>query len=268
MQKYMINNKKKIGIIGIGAVGSALSKALAEPLLYDKYKNIGSIEEVNRADIIFICVPTPFKEDIGFDLSAVEEAFSTIKGNKIVVIKSTVLPGTTERMQKLYPNHKVLFNPEFLQEKTAEADMKNPYEQIVGYTDSSKDIASEVLKVLPKASNEFIVASDEAETVKYFSNTFLSTKVIFANQMYDLCQKIGVDYDLIKKMAKASPRFGFSHFEIWMDGFRGYSGKCLPKDTKALIQFGDKIGVDLSLLKLVDQKNEELLKNNDNIKKQ
>lgn len=261
----MEKENKKIGIIGIGIVGSALSKVINNPIIYDKYKNIGSVEEVNQADIIFLCVPTPCKEEIGFDASALEDAFSIIKGNRIVVIKSTVLPGTTERMQKIFPNHKVLFNPEFLREKTAEEDMKNPYEQIVGYTELSKDVAKEVLEILPKSQNEFIVRSGEAEMAKYFSNTFLATKVIFANQFYDLCQKLHLDYDLIKVMAKVSPRFGFSHFEIWSDGlteksYRGYAGACLPKDTKSLIKFGDKLGVNLKLLKVVEELNDKLLR--------
>ena len=258
----MQKENKKIGIIGVGIVGGAVASVIPGAILYDKYKKIGSIEEVNKADIIFICVPTPHKNNTGFDLSAVEEAFSVIKGEKIVVIKSTVLPGTTEAMQKKYPNHKVLFNPEFLKEVSAEEDMKNPYEQIVGYTKNSKDVAKEILRILPKASTEFIIPAVEAEMVKYFSNTFLATKVIFANQIYDLCQKLNIDYDSIKEMAKTNPRFSFSHFDIWADGYRGYSGKCLPKDTKSLIQFGDKLRVDLSLLKKVDKINEKLLKDN------
>lgn len=261
----MEKENKKIGIIGLGVVGGALSKVIDNPIIYDKYKNIGSVEEINQADIIFVCVPTPYKEKTGFDASAIEEVFSIIKGNKIVVIKSTVLPGTTERMQKIYPNHKVLFNPEFLREKTAEEDMKNPYEQIVGYTELSKDVAKEVLEILPKTTNEFIVRSGEAEMAKYFSNAFLATKVIFANQFYDLCQKLGLDYDLIKTMAKVSPRFGFSHFEVWSDGltrksYRGYAGACLPKDTKSLIRFGEKLGINLELLKSVEKINDRLLR--------
>jgi UDPglucose 6-dehydrogenase len=258
----MGKENKKIGIIGVGVVGDALAKVISNPILYDKYKNIGSIDAVNRADIIFICVPTPYKKEIGFDGSMVEEAISIIKRNKIIVIKSTVLPGTTEKMQKMHPSHKILFNPEFLKEVSAEEDMKKPYEQIIGYTELSKNVAKEILKILPKAPAEFIIPAVEAEMVKYFSNTFLATKVIFANQIYDLCQKLGVNYDSIKEMARTNPRFSFSHFDIWADGYRGYSGKCLPKDVKSLIQLGDKVGVDLSLLKKVDEINEKLLRNN------
>jgi UDPglucose 6-dehydrogenase len=229
-------------------------------ILYDKYKKIDSLEEINKTDIIFICVPTPYSRGIGCDLSAVKEALSFIKGKKIVVIKSTVLPGTTERMQKKYSQHKILFNPEFLREKTAIKEMKNPYEQIIGYTKKSKSLANEILEILPKAPAELIIPATEAEMIKYFFNTFLATKVIFANQIYDLCQKLNINYDLIKKIAKISPRLAFSHFDIWTDGYRGYAGKCLPKDTKSLIQFGDRFGVNLDLLKSVDKINEKLLK--------
>lgn len=255
---------KKIGVIGVGAVGSAVAKVFDNPLLYDKYKGIGSIEEVNKADIIFLCVPTPYAPDIGFDLSAIENAFSIIEGEKIVVIKSTVLPGTTDKMQKLYPHHKVLFNPELLRQRTAEADMKNPNEQIVGYTENSKDYAQEVLDILPNAPNKFIVKAREAEMVKYFSNSFLASKVVFANQIFDLCEKLDIDYDKVKEIVKVMPRIGESHLDIWMEGFRGYSGACFPKDVKALIQLGDKSGVDLSMLKLVDKTNQQLLEKNEN----
>ena len=252
--------EKKIGIIGVGYVGGALANVIPKVLLYDKYKKIGSIEEVNKADIIFICVPTPWTKKIGFDPSAIEDAFSIIKGRKIIVIKSTVIPGTTEKMQKKYPHHKVLFNPEFLRQATAKEDMHNPFEQIIGYTKKSKPVAKEILKILPKTPTEFIVPAKEAEMAKYFSNVFLSTKVVFANQIYDLCQRLGINYDLVKEMAKVNPRFSFSHFDIWTDGYRGYSGACLPKDTRSLIQLGDKVGVDLKLLKLVEKINDELLK--------
>ncbi|MBA4320978.1 MAG: hypothetical protein C0412_21515 [Flavobacterium sp.] len=263
----MANSKnKKIGIIGIGVVGEALASVIPGALLYDKYKNIGSPEEVNKADIIFICVPTPYNKKTGFDLSAVEDVFSIIRGKKVVVIKSTVLPGTTEKMQRKYPQHKVLFNPEFLRQATAKEDMKNSAEQIIGYTKRSKSITKEILKILPKASSEFVVSATEAEMAKYFSNTFLSTKVIFANQIYDLCQRLGINYDAVKEMARVNPRFGFSHFDIWTDGYRGYSGACLPKDTKALIQLGDKMGVNLKLLKLVEKINNELLKKTKKLK--
>lgn len=259
------NMSKKIGIIGIGVVGGAVASAIPEALTYDKYKKIGSIETINSADIIFICVNTPYTKEVGFDITAVDDAISILGGKKIIVIKSTVIPGSTEMMQNKYPQHMILFNPEFLRQVSANDDMKNPSEQIIGYTVKSKPFAEEILSLLPKAPHNFIVPAKEAEMAKYFSNCFLAVKVIFANQIYELCQKMEIDYDLIKKMAAVNPRFSFSHFDVWTDGYRGYSGACLPKDTKSLIQLGDKLGIDLSLLKTADRANKELLFRNKDI---
>jgi len=231
----------KIGIVGVGMVGGALKKYFEKKnrklFLYDKYKNIGSFDEVNQADVVFICVPTPFDKEKGFDLSYVEEACDSIKGEKIVVIKSTVVPGTTEKLQKKYPQHRFLFNPEFLTELTAEQDMNYPDRQIIGYTQKSYGIAGDILQILPLAPYQKIMPATEAELVKYFGNTWFSIKVVFANQMYDLCQKLGVDYDRVKEAAAADKRIGSSHLEVLHKGYRGYGGKCLPKDIRALIQF-------------------------------
>jgi UDPglucose 6-dehydrogenase len=257
----------KIGIIGVGMVGGALKRYFEKRgfklFLFDKGKSLGSVDEVNKADVIFICVPTPFNKKTGFDLSFVREAVSCIKGEKIIVIKSTVLPGTTEMLQKENPQHTFLFNPEFLSEATADYDMENPDRQLVGYTfkKESKEIANEILKILPRAPFEKIIRATEAEMVKYFNNTFNAIKVIFANQFYDLCQKLGIDYDIVKECA-AKSKFIItdSHLQIFHKGYRGYGGKCLPKDIKALIQFADSLGVDLKLHKAAEEINNQLMR--------
>jgi len=254
----------KLGIVGVGMVGGALQRYFErrgiKPFLYDKGKNLGSPEEAKQADIIFICVPTPFNKEKGFDLSYVEDACSNIKGQKIVVIKSTVLPGTTEKLQKKYPQHKFLFNPEFLVEEKADEGMQNPERQIVGYTKESYEVAEKILDLLPKAPFGRIIKAREAEMVKYFGNTFLSTKVIFANQMYELCQNLGIDYKIVSECASADKRIGHSHLDVRHGGYFGYGGKCLPKDIRALIQFADEQGVDLKLHKTVEEINNQLMK--------
>ncbi len=254
----------KIGIIGVGMVGGAIrnyfEKKDKQVFLYDKGRNEGSMEEVNKADVIFVCVPTPYDEQKGFDLSFVQEACSRIDSGKIVVIKSTVLPGTTEKLQEQYPEQKFLFNPEFLTELTADQDMGYPDRQIVGYTEKSHNVAGDVLLLLPLAPFEKILPATEAEMIKYFGNNWFAVKVAFANQMYDLCQKIGVNYDNIMESASADKRIGRSHLEVLHKGYRGYGGKCLPKDIRALIQFADKNGVDMKLHKTVEEINNKLLK--------
>ena len=245
-------------------VGGALLKYFEttemRPVVYDPPKNIGSLEDLNRVNIVFICVPTPFiKERQGFDLSYVEKTVENLTGEKIVVIKSTVLPGTTEDLQKKYPQHTFLFNPEFLVEERAVADMLNPDRQIVGYTKQSKEFAESILRILPKAPYEKVMPATEAEMVKYFGNTFLAVKVIFGCQMHELCQKLGVDYDTVREAASADERIGPSHLDVRHGGYMGYGGKCLPKDTRALIQFADASGVDLRLHKATEELNNALM---------
>ena len=260
---------EKVSIIGVGMVGGALQRYFEEkrnlkPFLYDNGKNLGSPQEINQGEVIFICVPTSFdKKNNRFDLSCVNDAFSKIEGKKIVVIKSTVLPGTTEYLQQKYPQHKILNNPEFLTELTADQDMCYPDRQIIGYTEKSYNVAKDVLQILPLAPFERILPATETEMVKYFGNTWFSAKVIFANQIYDLCQKLGIDYNRVKESAAADKRIDRTHLEVWHKGYRGYGGACLPKDIKALIRFADEKGIDLKLHKVVDDINDKLFKDQD-----
>lgn len=256
----------KIGIMGTGMVGGSLARYFkgkgVEPILYDPPKNQGSRDEINLTDIIFLCVPTPYEESKGFDLSYVENALNVLGDGKIVVIKSTVLPGTTDKIQEKYPNLKILFNPEFLTEATADQDMNYPDRQIVGYTEKSHNVALDIMQILPLAPFERVVPARVAEMVKYFGNTWFSTKVVFANQIYDLCKKMEIEYDLVKECVAPDKRIGRSHLEIFHKGFRGYGGKCLPKDTRSLIQLGDMAGVSMDLLKKVEEVNNKLVSEN------
>ena len=270
--------KEKVGIIGLGYVGGAVhnwfQSRKAPPtdlFLYDKFKEIGSVEEVNKANIVFIAVPTPYHEGPayveassgrrGYDDSAIMYCLNILKKPKIVVIKSTILPGSTEMYQRKFPRHSILFSPEFLVAKTAKQDFIKPLRQIVGYTEKSKRYAKRVMALLPQARFAKIIGASEAEMVKYFGNTFLSTRVVFANQIYDLCAKLRINYDLVKESAGADPRIGYSHFDIFFDGYRGYGGACLPKDIRALIDLGKKHVGDFSLLEVVDRINNDLQKN-------
>jgi UDPglucose 6-dehydrogenase len=256
----------KVGVVGTGMVGGAMLRYLQkkdglEIFVYDKGKNEGSQDGVNGAEVVFVCVPTPYlKDGTGFDLSFVEETLSWLNGEKVVVIKSTVLPGTTEMLQKKYPQHKLLMNPEFLTEETADQDMSYPDRQIIGYTEKSHDVSGDLMQLLPLAPFERIIPSTEAELVKYFGNTWFSVKVSFANQMYDVCQALGVDYDRMVEAAAADKRIGRTHLNVFHKGYRGYGGKCLPKDIKAFVQLADMKGVDLKLHKAAEAVNADLMK--------
>jgi len=261
----MFKKFTKVGIVGVGMVGGALKSYLEKKeglqlFLYDKGRNLGSMDDINQAELIFVCVPTPYlKDGKGFDLSYVEETLANIKGEKVVVIKSTVLPGTTEVLQKKYPNHKLMMNPEFLTEVTADQDMSYPDRQIVGYTAQSQSVAGDLMMLLPLAPFERVLPATEAEMVKYFGNTWFAVKVAFGNQMYDVCQKLGIDYDRMVEAAAADKRIGRTHLNVFHKGYRGYGGKCLPKDTKALIQLADRLGVDLKIHKAAEAINKVLM---------
>ncbi len=259
--------KGKIMVMGVGWVGGALARwfddAGLEPLRYDPPKGLGTEDDLVTAEIIFLCLPTPYDETKGgFDLSFVERGVAVIPGKKIVVIKSTVLPGTTEKLQEQYPQHTLLFNPEFLRQATADADLRAPDRQIIGARFDDHTAAETVLEVLPKAPFSRITGTLEAETIKYFGNCFLALKVVFANQMFDLCTAVGAEYDTVKECAAADPRIGASHLQVLADGYRGYSGSCFPKDMRALIQLGDAVRAPQELLRIAERLNEQVIAKN------
>lgn len=246
-----------VGIIGLGMVGTPLKRYFEE---YKKYKRGETLflydtdpkkkffDDVNRARVIFICVPTPPKADGAVNLSAVDQAFSTLRGEKIVVIKSTVPPGTSARYQKKFLRFKILFNPEFLTEKNAWNDFLRPDRQLVGWTEQSNKEADRVLALLPTAplvspSRALSMTSTETEIVKYASNMFLARKVTFANAIYDIASFHGGNYDRIRLGIAADPRIGSSHLAVMHNGYRGYGGFCFPKDTDALIRHCDEHGL-------------------------
>lgn len=260
--------KLKVGIIGVGMVGTPLKRYFEEEkkyvrgtdfFLYDTDPRKGFSDSVSEADVIFICVPTPRMPDGSAGLSAVESAFGGIKGEKIVVIKSTVPPGTTERLQKQYPQHKVLFNPEFLTERKAWEDFIKPDRQIVGFTGESIDASHAVLSLLPKAPfmspwglntyKPIKITATEAEIIKYGGNVYFSRKITFANALASLAEHHGVNYDHIRHALAADFRIGDSHLDVTHGGYRGFGGYCFPKDLRALLVHmegcGLKDGADL-----------------------
>lgn len=250
--------------MGTGMVGGALDRYLksigTEAGLYDPPKGLADQDILAQADVIFVAVPTPYYLDgSGFDDSFLHKAIQAIpQPGKTIVLKSTITPGTTESMQAKYPEHRFLFNPEFLTETTADFDMVHPNRQIVGFTSQSRKDAELVMGLLPRAPFEKILPVKTAELIKYFGNAFYALKVAYANQMYDLCQKLEVDYEHVKECAQAEPMVGKTHLEIFHKGYRGYGGKCLPKDTRAIIQLAEKHGIDLSLLKAAENYNNPL----------
>lgn len=270
-----------IGIIGVGMVGEQLRRYFSDIkklkrgknlFLYDIDPKKSYSDDVNKADVVFVSVPTPRGPDGAWNISAVESVFRTITGSKIMVIKSTVPPGTTDMFQKKYPKHKVLFNPEFLTESQAWEDMIKPDRQIVGFTSKSKEAASAVLSLLPAAPfmspwgsgyKKYMVTALEAEIAKIFANAFFSMKVTFANHLADACEHLGADYENVRTAVASDYRIGQSHMDVHHAGYRGFGGFCLPKDIDGLIMFLKKRRLDPKLFEVVRECNKKLLKRQD-----
>lgn len=266
---------KKIGFIGQGWIGKNYADDFErrgyEVVRYSLEPSYASNKDlISLCDIVFIAVPTPTTKD-GFDSSIVERVMSLVGVNKTAVIKSTIIPGTTEKIQNIFTDRFVVHSPEFLQEKTAAHDASNPTRNIVGVPIQNIEYqkrAEEVLSVLPSAPISFVCSAKEAELVKYFCNAFLFTKVVFANIMYDLTHSVGGDWEVVKKGVSADPRIGGSHLNpVDASGHtdvpgRGAGGHCFIKDFKAFMDLYEKIVDDkmgLSVLKSTESKNIDLL---------
>lgn len=239
-------NNLKVGIIGVGMVGAPLARFFGETrgmtrgrdlFLFDTDPAKGYDDDPNHADVIFISVPTPRSAGGEVNIGALEKALQSVGGSKIIVIKSTVPPGTTEAFQKQYPQHRILFNPEFLTEARAWEDTIHPDRQLVGATAASRDVAASVRALLPEPASAPAaeLSATEAEIIKYAANVFLTRKVTFANAIFSLASHHGADYEKIRAGIGADRRIGASHLDVWHNGYRGYGGYCFVKDTDGLI---------------------------------
>ena len=257
----------QLGIIGAGYVGSAIKHHYKDAKIWDKFvATPNTQEEVLAQPLIFLCLPTPYsklkKPGVyrGADISAIEENLAKIPNGRIAILKSTMPPGTTDYLQKKFPKIDIIFNPEFLTAAYAKEDFAFPDKQVLGYTNpKTKKLAEKIMPMLPRAQS-LILPAVEAELIKYMLNTYYAHKVVFANQIYDICRKVGANYDSVKLGFTFDKRVNDSHFDVLHGGYRGYSGACLPKDTKTLIQFAKELGINLELHKVVDKLNERLLK--------
>ncbi len=229
----------RIGIVGYGVVGGHLHRDLegkCEVLVYDKAIH-GDPQKalVNQCDAAFICVPTPMAASGAADLSAINDVFSWLK-TPIAIIRSTVPPSTTERLQSKYPG-KVVFVPEFIGEgvNAPYNQMRQPPFLIIGGTSGARMQAAQVLSHIYNSECEFIyVDAVTAEVAKYAENFYLALKVGWANEMYDICNAVGADFGQMMNAVTHDYRIGRSHTHIyWND--RGWDGRCLPKDLNALL---------------------------------
>jgi len=253
----------KIGIIGLGVVGLAVYQGLGQVgndmYFYDIAHPDTSIDDVVNTDIIFVCVPTDTSNG-HCDLTQIYQIVQSLNDlmySGIIAIKSTVLPGTTESLIGQYPNLKICMVPEFLRAKSALADFVNNHDVLVVGTDNNyvyeQIVASH--KLIPKSSSR--VTPTEAEIVKYFSNLYNALRIVFANNMFEVCQKTKADYQNVLQ-AITKKRGILPDYLLCSANYRGFGGHCLPKDTEAFASFAQSLGLtDLNLFSAIvnDNKN-------------
>ncbi len=264
----------RVGVVGVGFVGTAVSTGLETVLgdlveirEYDKFKDTESLENVvENSDIIFVCLPTPMNDDGGCNTSIVEDGVRNIVAcaprSKNIVLKSTVPPGTTNRLQKLYPNHGFIFNPEFLTEKNFIEDFLNQDRIVLGYGGDwwHKTRVEKLYEdfINNQSSKATIVGckSEVAEMMKYVSNCYLATKVTLFNELDEICKAADIDLAQVVKVLDYDKRIGKTHMKVpGPDGKHGFGGSCFPKDINALIAFAREKGVDPMVLDTVWTKN-------------
>ena len=256
----------KIGIIGAGIVGGTIRDCfehIHEIFLHDPLLNTSITDVTDNCEIAYIAVPTPSNEDGGCDISVVESVLKQLPDGFAAVIKSTIIPGTTKKLQEKFPNLKLAYSPEFLVERNRIKDFKHQRILVVGTT--HQDIANLVhehhkLAGVLDDARFFITSSTEAEMVKYTKNNFYALKVIFANQMHDICEAMGIEWSVIREII-TTPQdqpIGDSHLEPLMGLNRGFGSKCLPKDTLALRELARKLKVDYDLLDAMQSDNSAL----------
>lgn len=246
--------KLKVGVIGNGFVGEAITFAfssVADMYVFDTdlSRCLNDVESVHNCDFVFVCVPTPMFEDGSQDLFYVENVFEKATDRPIYILKSTVLPGTTEELSKKYPNFKIIFSPEFLSERTSKLDMLTQSRIILGGDLLLTEKAKSLYNLRFKIKNIIQTDSKTAELIKYMNNTFFATKVSIMNEFKMLCDKIGANWEDALRGFVSDGRIGDSHLNVpGHDGKLGYGGTCFPKDVNALLFFSKKFDIELNTI--------------------
>jgi nucleotide sugar dehydrogenase len=273
--------KFAVGIIGMGFVGSAMYQSFVKKDLlarrFDKYvKNddFDNFSTIICSDVIFLCLPTIYDEKSEqYDLGPIEENLSLLKINDFtgpIVIKSTVCPGTCEKLAANYSLN-IVHNPEFLTAKTAAFDFHNQSHVVLGKTSNCDSIMYEKVVSFYQTcySNATVskCSAIESESMKLFCNSFYAVKIQFFNELYLLCKKVGMDYNVVKDLMLKNGWINKMHTNVpGPDGLLSYGGLCFPKDTSALLSFMKENDTASKVLAAVVLERNEMREDKDNIK--
>ena len=252
----------KVGVIGIGIVGEAVKygmEKLGHLVIPHDIRYDTKLKDVLETKICFICVPTPSKDTLQCDSSIVEEVVHELHEldyEGIIAIKSTIPPTTTEKLQLKYKNDKICFVPEFLRERCAIADFTENHDIcIIG--SRNLQICKFIERLHGKYPKQFkYLAPTEAEFSKYYNNIYNATLIILANNFYEVCKALDINYSAVKDTIVSRDHIN----DVYLDcneNFRGYAGSCLPKDVKAFVYLVDKLGIEAGIFKFLHEENKK-----------
>lgn len=257
----MMFDLQKIGFIGLGFVGEAIREHYAgfERICIDTDISkgyVGTYHDIMDAEGIFVCVPSPQRADGSCNTDILEAVLNNLKDYKGVIIsKVTATPDVYERLGKLYPN--LVHVPEFLTAANASADYANENWAIIGGTIIAyQHEAERIIRYTKAQANIFHCSIGEASLVKYAVNSFLSTKVVFMNELAAIAKHNGYRWDKVRHMISMDSRIGITHTQVpGPDGQYGFGGMCFPKDTSALLYYASTLDIHLNVLKEAVKKN-------------
>jgi UDPglucose 6-dehydrogenase len=254
--------KPKVGVVGAGVVGMAMSRLCGpDTVLYDPKPGCPADKgAINACDAVFVCVPTPMSENGSCDTSIVEEVVSWIEA-PLIILRSTVSPGTTDRLRAEHGKH-IVFQPEYLGETPGHPfrDLARRAFIVLGGTPEDTSRVADLYKHYYNAMVQFYFCdAATAEVAKYMENSFYAVKVTFVNEFYDIARAHGVDFNVLREVWLSDPRISRDHTFVYPDA-RGFSGKCLPKDVNAIVKSCEQRGHTAKFLKAVLKINEEFLR--------
>jgi len=255
----------KVVIAGYGFVGKAVASAIDKVntvYIVDPILGPQTVKDYPEAEGVIICVGTPSTELGDCDVSQIYQVMDTVPESMPVLIKCTVRPDYLNRLLVNYPKHSICYSPEFLRAVSAKEDFANQEYMIIGGVEPDNIWTNLFVDSLKNLNIVKYSSLTEASMVKYATNCFLSVKVAFFNQLYDMCQINGADYNKVVELLKLDERIGESHMQVpGPDGSRGFGGACFPKDTNAFIHYADKLNQSHTLVESAVRYNKKVRKN-------
>jgi nucleotide sugar dehydrogenase len=266
-----------VGIIGLGFVGNAIYQSFfkknIETVVYDKYKNIGTLQNCLNTSILFLALPTIYDSSLGsYNKQSIYEVCSYLREynyNGIIVIKSTIEPESTDELSSKFPNLDFVHNPEFLRANTAEEDFHNQTHIVLGLSNNCNkekfDILLQFYKENYKNAEISVCLSTESEMMKIFVNSFYSVKIQFFTEMYLTCQKSNIDFITVRNIMLKNNQIHPSFTNVpGHDGKISYGGLCFPKDTNALYQYMRRNDIPNELLGACIKERNKMRDDNEN----